>query len=77
MAVSRVGVQLGTLKGLSMEKWMCWGALGASGVVFVLFLLDMFLGIPFGGLSITVDVFAIIACGIVAYISWNALRDLR
>jgi hypothetical protein len=77
MAVSRVGVQLGTLKGLSMEKWMCWGALGASGLVFVLFLLDLILGMPFGGLSTAVDIFALLACALVGYVSWDALQDLR
>jgi hypothetical protein len=74
---SRPGLQLGGLKGLSMEKWMCWGALGASGVVLLLFLLDLFLKIPFGRLSMAVDIFAIIACGLVAYVSWDALQDLR
>ena len=60
-----------------MEKWMCWSALGASGVVFLLFLLDMILSMPFGKLSPVVDILAMIACGLVAYVSWEALRDLR
>ncbi len=60
-----------------MEKWMCWSALGASGVVLVLFLLDLILGFPFGKLSTTVDILASIACGLVGYVSWDALRDLR
>jgi hypothetical protein len=74
---SRPRLRFGALKGLSMEKWMCWSALGASGVVLVLFLLDVILGFPFGGISKTVDVLAIIACAMVAYVSWDALRDLR
>jgi hypothetical protein len=65
------------LKGSSMEKWMCWSGLGISGVVFLLFLLDLFLQFPFGRLSVTVDIFAIIACGLVAYVSWDALQDQR
>jgi hypothetical protein len=28
-------------------------------------------------LSVTVDIFAIIACGLVAYVSWDALQDQR
>jgi hypothetical protein len=75
---SRPRFRLGALlKGLSMEKWMCWGALGASGVVLLVFLLDLFLGFPFQGLSKAVDILAIIACGLVGYVSWDALRDLR
>ena len=68
---------LGGLKGLSMEKWMCWSALGISGVVLLLFLIDLFTAIPFGNLSTTVDILAILACGLVGYVSWEALRDLR
>ena len=26
------------VKGLSMEKWLCWGAMGASGFFLLLFL---------------------------------------
>jgi hypothetical protein len=65
------------LKGLSMEKWMCWSGLGISGVVFLLFLLDLIVGIPFGGISIAVDILALLACGLVGYVSWDALQDLR
>lgn len=60
-----------------MEKWMCWSGLGISGVVFLVFLLDIFTSMPFGRLSPTVDVLAMIACGLVGYVSWDALRDLR
>ena len=60
-----------------MEKWMCWSGLGVSGVVFLLFLLDLILGFPFGRLSVTVDILAILACGLVAYVSWDALQDQR
>jgi hypothetical protein len=81
-------MQLGGLKGLSMEKWMCWSALGASGVVLLLFLVDLImgfasstgmglLGMPPGGVAKAVDIFAILACGLVAYVSWDALQDLR
>jgi len=60
-----------------MEKWMCWSGLGISGVVFLLFLLDLIVGIPFGGISIAVDILALLACGLVGYVSWDALQDLR
>jgi hypothetical protein len=60
-----------------MEKWMCWGSLGVSGVLLLLFLLDLVLGMPFGGLSTVVDILGLISCGLVAYLSWDALQDLR
>lgn len=69
---------LGTRKGRSMEKWLCWGSLGVSGVLLLLFLLDLFLKIPFGGLGRwVVDIIGALACGLVAYLSWDALKDLR
>ncbi len=65
------------LKGLFMEKWMCWGSMGVAGLLLLLFLLDMFLGVPFGGVSIVVDIVAVLACGIVLYLAYDAFRDLR
>ena len=65
------------LKGLFMEKWMCWGSMGVAGLLLLLFLLDTFLGVPFGGVSIVVDIVAVLACGIVLYLAYDALRDLR
>lgn len=65
------------LKGLSMEKYLCWGAMGVAGVVGLLFLLDFLTKIPFGGLSKFVDVLGIMACGIVGYLGWDAYQDHR
>ena len=60
-----------------MEKWMCWAALGVAGVVLILFLLDLAIGMPFGKISPFADIVAIVACGLVGYVSWEAMRDLR
>jgi hypothetical protein len=65
------------LKGWSMEKWMCWGAIGVAGFFALLFLLDVLAKFPFGGLTKAVDIVGIIACLIVAYLGWDALQDLR
>ena len=65
------------LKGLFMEKWMCWGSMGVAGVLLLLFLLDMFLSFPFGGVSWFVDITSILACGLVFYLAFDAMRDLR
>jgi hypothetical protein len=64
------------VKGSSMEKWLCGGSLFISGVALICFLLDLILGIPYGGLSKSVDIVGILASGIVAYLSWDALKDL-
>jgi hypothetical protein len=60
-----------------MEKWMCWSAIGVSGLLLVLFILDVAMKIPFGGLSPVVDIVSAIASAIVLYLAYDALKDLR
>ena len=65
------------VKGLSMEKWLCWGSMGVAGLLLLLFVLDITLQIPFGGLSLVVDIIGILAAAIVVYLGWDAFQDLR
>ena len=69
------------VKGLSMEKGLCWGSLVVAGIMLLLFVLDLVVGVPFGGSNLSgmqlVDVFGILASGILVYLSFNALKDLR
>ena len=69
------------VKGLSMEKGLCWGSLGIACLMLLLFVLDFFLSWPFGGSELEgmrlVDIFGLLASGVLAYLSWNALKDLR
>jgi hypothetical protein len=65
-----------TVKGLSMEKWLCWGSMGVAGVLLLLFALDLAIKIPFGGISLPVDICSIVACSLVLYLAWDASRDL-
>jgi hypothetical protein len=60
-----------------MDKWLCWGSMGVAGLLLLLFILDIPLGIPFGGISIFVDIMGILACGLVLYLAWSASRELR
>ena len=61
-----------------MEKWLCWGAMGVSGGLLLLFVLDLVtLKIPFGGLSRLVDILGAISCALVLFLSWDAFKDLR
>jgi hypothetical protein len=65
-------------KGRAMQKGLCYGALGVAALLLLLFLLDLVAGFPFGGSPFAVvDVFGIIASGIVGYLAWNASRDLK
>lgn len=65
------------VKGIFMEKWLCFGSMGVAGLLLLLFLLDVVLGFPFGGTSVVVDVFGVLVCGIVLYLAYDAFRDLR
>ncbi len=66
-----------SVKGLSMEKWLCWGSMGIAGFLILMFLLDLILGIPFGQVSLIADILGIIAAGVVGYLGWDASKDLR
>jgi hypothetical protein len=65
------------VKGRSMEKRLCYGSMGVSGFLLLLFLLDLFLGFPFGRISGFVDILGILASGLVLYLAYDAFRDLR
>ena len=60
-----------------MEKWLCWGSLGAAGIFLLLLLLDLILAIPFGRVNMIADILGMIACGIVGYLSWESYKELR
>jgi len=65
------------VKGLSMEKWLCWSSMGVAGLLLLLFILDLAVKMPFGGISVTVDVISILASALVLYLAWDAMRELR
>ncbi|HVK17408.1 MAG TPA: hypothetical protein VM533_10695 [Fimbriiglobus sp.] len=61
-----------------MEKYMCYGALGVAALMFLLFLLDLVAEFPFGGGPFMLaDIFGLLASAIVAYLAYNASRDLK
>jgi hypothetical protein len=67
------------VKGFSvMEKSLCWASIATGGLVLLLFLLNLMVGIPFGkGISLAVHIVVIVASGLLVYLGWNAMRDLR
>lgn len=60
-----------------MEKWLCWASMGVSGSMALIFLLDLILGFPFGGISPVVDILGLLASAMVLYLSWNAFQDVK
>ena len=69
---------LATAKGSGMEKYLCYGALGVAGLMGLLFLLDLVVGFPFGGGPFVVpDVLGILASGVVGFLGFNAMKELK
>ena len=61
-----------------MEKLMCYGAIGVAAVLGLLFLVDLVAGIPFGrGPFIAYDIIGLLAGGIIGYLGFNALKDVK
>lgn len=61
-----------------MDKALCFGALGVGALMALIFLLDIIIGMPFGGGPfVTVDVFGLIGSAVVVYLGYNSSRDLK
>jgi uncharacterized integral membrane protein len=67
-----------------MEKWMCLGSIGVAVIMLLVFALDMATGMPFSnGKAVgdspfmLVDIGGIVGGVLLAYLGWNAYRDLR
>ncbi len=65
-------------RGWVMDKKLCIGALVVAGVMLLLFLLDLIVGLPFGGGSfLAIDIIGLLASGILIYLAASTLRELR
>lgn len=63
-----------------MPKVLTIAGLIVSILVFVLFALDLAAGIPFGmnsGAATIMDIAFMICGGVLAYLSWSTMRELR
>lgn len=60
-----------------MQKGLCYGVMAVAGLFTLLFALDMFLGFPFAGASVALDIFGIIASAILIYLGWDTSREIR
>ena len=60
-----------------MAKAMSIAGMAIAALIAVLFGLDLVTGTPFGGQSTLTDVAFVVCGGILAYLGWNAFRDVR
>ena len=63
-----------------MGKAMSVAGMAIGGLVALMFALDLFLGIPFGGTSkggAMSDIGMALCGAVVAYLGWSAFRDVK
>jgi hypothetical protein len=61
--------------GSNSAKNMIFGSFGVAGLVALGCLLDMVTGIPFAR-QMTFDILFLLAAGVVAYLAWDAYKDM-
>lgn len=61
---------------MEIEKILCYAAMGITGILTLLFLLDAALGIPFGRSSILLDVLFIVGGALVLWQGYETTREL-
>jgi uncharacterized membrane protein len=61
---------------METEKLLCFGAMGAAGLVALIFLLDIILGV-LGGQSMVLDIMFILGAAFVLWQGFETSRELR
>ena len=59
-----------------MSKILSMAGLAVSALLFLVFVLDLAVGIPFGGANSMMNICFIVVSGILAYMSWSAWREV-
>ncbi len=60
----------------SQARNIVFGSLGVSALMAIAAIIDLALGIPFGG-QMTWDIMLILAAGLVVYMGIECLKDIR
>jgi hypothetical protein len=60
-----------------MPKALVISGFVVSALILLLFGLDLAVGIPFEKVNPTIDITFLVSSLLLAYLSWNALRDVR
>lgn len=61
-----------------MDKALCWGTLGLTALLVLLFLLDLIIGSwPLYRASVALDIFGILAGGVIIYVCVDTLMELK
>jgi hypothetical protein len=60
-----------------MPKALTISAMVIAGLLFLLFGLDLAVGIPFGQASMMMDVGVVVSSALLGYMSWSVYRELK
>lgn len=60
-----------------MSKFLCIASTSLSAIIFLIFLLDLAAGIPFGKANLLMDIMFVLCAGGVAALSVLSLRHLK
>jgi threonine/homoserine/homoserine lactone efflux protein len=65
-----------------MPRMLCLGGLVVAGLVFLLFLVDLFMslfgmGALFRYPSMLMDIVFLVCSGILGYLSWSSLKEIK
>ena len=59
-----------------MQKWLCIGAMAVLALIFLVYALDLALGIPFGRAGIVQDIVLILASAILIWQGYETYREV-
>ena len=62
--------------GMKLQKILCGAALGISGLLALIFLLDLILGIPFGRFAMWTDIIVLVSTGLILWQGIETWREL-
>ena len=63
--------------GSPMSKALTILGMVVAGIIGIAFLLDWIVGFPFNGADWRMNLGALIGAGLLGYLSWDAMRDVR
>ncbi len=59
-----------------MQKWLCIGVMAVCAIIFLVYALDLALGVPFGRAGIVQDIVLILASAVVIWQGYETYREI-
>jgi hypothetical protein len=59
-----------------MSKALCIAGIVVAGLLLLVFVLDLSVALPFGRVSLMMDIGVVLSAGILGYLGWATLKQL-